>query len=157
MKPSTTLTVFIHEPDFGALCNHDGNIANRQNGMASAKENPNIPTAGPKLSPVLAASTSRVPMIGPVHENDTSVSVNAMKNMLNKPVVRSAVESILLLHDEGSWILNAPKNDTANTTSNRKKMMLHTALVDNALRALAPNRAEIIRPRARYITMIDTP
>ena len=31
-----------------------------------------------------AASTSSVPMMGPVHENDTSTSVKAMKNMLQE-------------------------------------------------------------------------
>ncbi len=88
-------------------------------------------------------------MMGPVHENDTRVRVNAMKKMLRSPVVRSAVESILFAHDEGRVMSNAPKKETANTTRSRKKIMLHTALVDNALSELAPNSAVMISPKAR--------
>ncbi len=149
MKPSTTLTVFIHPPERGALWSSDGNIANRQKGIASASEKPNMPTAGPSLSPVLAASTSSVPMMGPVHEKLTRVRVNAMKNMLSRPVVRSAELSILLAHEAGSFMSNAPKNDIANTTSSRKKMMLQVALVESALSELAPNMAVMSRPSSR--------
>ena len=87
-------------------------------------------------------------MIGPVHEKLTSDSVNAMRKMLMKPLVSSDFWSILLLHDDGSVISNAPKNDAANTTSKRQNKMLNIALVDSALRALAPNSSETIRPRA---------
>ena len=121
-------------------------MAKRQKGMASAREKPNMPTAGPSCEPELTASTRRVPIIGPVQLNDTSTSVKAMKNMLRRPVVFSAVLSILLLHDEGSAISNAPKNDMANTTSSRKKIMLQTALVERALRALAPKMSVMSRP-----------
>ena len=96
-------------------------------------------------------------MIGPVHENETSVSVNAMRKMLSNPAVLSALESTLLLHDDGSVISNAPKNDAANTTSNRKKKMLKMALVESSFNALAPNIDVTIRPSATYITMIDAP
>ena len=149
--------MFIHPPDLGVLCSHDGNMAKRQKGMARARENPSMPMAGPNLSPEVAASTSSVPIIGPVQENDTKVSVNAIKNMLMSPVVRSAVASILFAHFEGNFMSNAPKNDMANTTSRRKNMMLHTALVDSALSELGPNMAVTIMPRSRYMTMIEAP
>ena len=67
-------------------------------------------------------------MIGPVHEKDTRVRVNAMRKMLSMPLVFSDLASILLLHDEGSVISNAPKNDAAKTTSKRQKKMLNMAL-----------------------------
>ncbi|GHT56814.1 hypothetical protein AGMMS49982_23850 [Bacteroidia bacterium] len=117
----------------------DGKIANSANGIANAKPKPNIPTAGPAKLPMLAASTSKPPMIGPVHENDTSTSVNAIKKMLKMPVVVSALLSILLDHEAGKVSSNAPKNDTANSTSSAKKIRLNTALVDKSFSALAPN------------------
>ena len=125
-----------------------GNMANSMNGRASAVENPSIPIAGPQRLPIEAASTSKVPIIGPVHEKDTNVRVNAMKNMDSRPVVRSAVASILFDHDAGSFMSKAPKNEMANTTRRRKKMMLQVADVDSALSELAPKRPVISRPRA---------
>ena len=86
--------------------------------------------------------------MGPVHENDTSTSVKAMKKMLSRPVVLPAALSILLLHDAGNVISKAPKKEMAKTTSNRKKMMLHIALVDRALSALAPKASVTIKPMA---------
>ena len=96
-------------------------------------------------------------MIGPVHEKLTSDSVNAMRKMLMKPLVSSDFWSILLLHDDGSVISNAPKNDAANTTSSRQNRMLNIALVDSALSALAPNSSDTINPSATYITTMLTP
>ena len=116
-----------------------------------------MPIAGPRILPSLAASTSKVPMIGPVQENETKASVKAMKKMLSKPVVFSAAESILLLHDSGRVISKAPKNEMANTTSNKKKMMLHTALVARALSELAPKIIVMSTPRNTYINMIESP
>lgn len=136
---------------------HEGNSANSANGMARASEKPSMPIAGPNLSPLVAASTRSVPMIGPVQENDTRVSVNAMKKMPMRPVVLSARASIRLMNFEGSLMSNAPKNDTANTTSSRKKMMLQTALVDSALSELAPNRRVTTMPRSTYITTMESP
>ena len=87
-------------------------------------------------------------MIGPVHEKLTSESVNAMRKMLSKPLVSSDFWSILLLHDDGSVISNAPKNEAANTTSIRQNAMLKTALVESALSALAPKSIETTSPSA---------
>ena len=114
--------------------------------MASAMAKPSMPSVGPTMLPCVDTATSRKPMMGPVHENDTSVSVNAMRKMLSSPLVFSDFWSILLLHDEGSVISNAPKNDAANTTSSRQKKMLNTALVDSALSALAPKSSVTTRP-----------
>jgi hypothetical protein len=46
-------------------------MANNINGKAKANENPNIPTL--VIPPLDAASTKRVPTIGPVHEKDTTL------------------------------------------------------------------------------------
>ena len=67
--------------------------------------------AGAIMLPVVAVSTNNVPIIGPVHENETRASVNAMKNMLSIPVVESALESILLVHDAGNTKSKAPKKE----------------------------------------------
>lgn len=66
--------MFIHEPDLGALFSQLGNIANNVNGNAKASANPNMPIAGPSIEPDVAKSTSRNPIIGPVHEKLTRVS-----------------------------------------------------------------------------------
>ena len=108
-----------------------------------------MPTAGPKILSAVLTSTSRKPIIGPVQENDTSVSVNAMRNILSSPLVEEALLSTLFVHEEGSVSSNHPKKERANTTNRRKKKMLNTAFVDNALSALAPKIAVIARPRTR--------
>ena len=148
MNPSTTFITFIHPPDFGADLSSVGNMAKSAKGTARASANPNIPTVGAMMLPSVLTATRRNPMMGPVHENDTSDSVNAMRKMLSMPLVDSDLRSILLLHDEGSVISNAPKNDAANTTSSRLKKMLNTALVERALSALAPKSSETMSPSA---------
>ena len=91
MKPSTTLIVVIHEPDFGADFNHEGNIAKIVNGRAKAKAKANIPMAGANQLPVVVVCTSNIPMIGPVQEKDTSTSVKAIRKMESSPLVLLAL------------------------------------------------------------------
>ena len=43
IKPKTTFTEFVHEPDFGSLVNTFGKKANRVNGTERAIPKPNIP------------------------------------------------------------------------------------------------------------------
>ena len=83
-------------------------------------------------------------MIGPVQEKDTNTKVNAMKKMESRPVVLSALESILLVHLAGRTSSKAPKKETAKRTSMRKKMMLKTALVARLFKALAPKMLSLI-------------
>ena len=64
-KPNTTLTLLSQPPDFGKLFNAEGNMAKRVNGNARASENPNIPTAGPRRSPLSESSSTEL-AIGPV-------------------------------------------------------------------------------------------
>ena len=125
--------------------------------MASANAKPNIPMAGAMMLPVVAVSTNSVPIMGPVHEKDTSANVNAMKNILSRPVVASARASILLVHDAGNTSSKAPKNDMAKNTNRAKKIRLKTALVDKSFSALAPNIPVMASPNNTYITMMETP
>ena len=66
-NPRTTFTVFNQPPDLGKEFNQPGNIANNIKGKAKAREKPNIPTTG-AIPPLEAASTNKVPTIGPVQE-----------------------------------------------------------------------------------------
>ena len=131
-------------------------MANSVKGIAMATENPSIPMVGASMLPVDAASTSRNPMMGPVHENDTMVSVSAMKNIPPSPAA-AALRSVPVLHPEGSVISNSPKKDNANATNIRKKSMLTMAFVERAFRALAPKMRVISNPSATYTAMIETP
>ena len=88
-------------------------------------------------------------MIGPVQEKDTNTNVNDIKNILNIPVVESALLSNLVVQEAGNTISNAPKNEMANTTNNRKNMILKIAFVDKSLSALAPNIPVISNPITR--------
>ena len=138
MNPSVTFTVFIHAPLFGACFSHDGKRAKRVNGSASASAKPSIPIAGATIFPDVEKSTSRKPTIGPVHENDTMASVNAMRNMPSRPPVLLALLSSLLPHDDGSVISNHPKKERAKTTSRAKKKRLTYALVARSFSLCAP-------------------
>ena len=97
-----------------------------------------MPMAGPALAPIVAACTSRVPIIGPVQENETSASVKAIKNILNSPVAVSAFLSNLLVQEDGRVNSKAPKKEIANNNSNPKNNMLNIALVERLFNAFSP-------------------
>ena len=120
-KPSITLILFIQLPLRGALFSIVGNRANRVNGSASAMANPSIPIVGARIEPLVPTSTRRKPIMGPVHEKLTRVSVKAIRKILNRPVVFSALESTALLHEEGRVSSNPPRKLRPKSTSNRKK------------------------------------
>ena len=141
--------MFIHEPDFGACFNQAGNRANKVNGRASANANPNMPNAGASQLPLVVVSTSSSPIIGAVHENDTSTNVKAIRKMLNSPLVSVALVSTLFAQLSGSLISNHPKKDRAKTTSSRNRKMLKTALVDMAFSVSLPNSAVTSSPSPR--------
>lgn len=113
-------------------------MAKRVKGKAKAMAKPNIPIVGARILPDVDTSTNRKPIIGPVQEKETKARVKAIRKMLNKPVVDSALLSTALLHEEGNVISKAPKKLAANTSNIRQKKMLNTAFVDRAFRALAP-------------------
>ena len=125
----------------------DGNMANSVNGNANARAKPNMPIAGATTLPVVETSTNKKPMIGPVHENETKDRVNAIRKILNKPLVCSALLSTALLHFEGRVSSNAPKKEAANTISIKQKNMLKIAFVESAFKALAPKIKVIAKPK----------
>ena len=138
---------FIQPPDFGIDFSQDGNRANSVNGNAKAIAKPSIPIAGATTLPVVDTCTSKKPIIGPVQEKDTSESVNAIRKILNKPLVASALLSTALLHLEGSVSSKAPKKEAANTTSIKQKRILNTAFVESAFNALAPKINVMAKPK----------
>ena len=143
---NTTLKDVIQSPDFGALLSHCGNIAKSEKGSASAMAKPNIPKVGAKrLCP--AASTSSVPIIGPVQENETMTNVKAMSRILRNPPVERALLSSAVDHESGNVISKRPKNESAKTTNSRKKKIFTIALVLNSLRADAPKMIVINKPK----------
>ena len=143
-NPKETFTVFNQPPDFGIEFNQPGNIANNINGKAIANEKPNIPMIGAN-PPFEADSTSKVPTIGPVQENETTAKANAIKKIPTIPPL-SAFESIFVAHELGKTISKAPKNDKAKTTNKTKKIKLKVTLVDNSFKASAPKIPVIKEP-----------
>src|SRR5690606_38790600 len=115
-----------------------------------------MPTAGPSRSPLDAASTTSVPMIGPVQEKDTNAKLKAIKNTPSNPP-RSDCASILLTEALGKVSSNAPKKKAAKITKNRKNRKLKMPLVYNLLSASDPKVMEMSIPNATYITMINNP
>ena len=73
-----------------------------------------------------------VPTIGPVHENETSTSVRAIKNTPIRPPL-SDLESDLFTNQLGMVISNAPKNDAANTMKIMKNITFGSQCVANQL------------------------
>src|SRR5436190_23766662 len=134
-NPKNTFTVFNHPPDFGKVFNQPGNIANNMNGKAKANEKPNIPTIA-AIPPFEAASTNKVPTIGPVHENETIAKAKAINKIPIIPPL-SAWLSTLFAHLFGNMISKAPKNEQAKKTNKTKKIRLNQTLVDNAFSASA--------------------
>ena len=95
-KPSTTFTVVNHPPDLGIEFIQPGNAANRAKGKARANPKPPIPAVSCQAPPSeLRAPASKDPRIGPVQENDTRASVNAMKNIPKNPPMPSADATLL--------------------------------------------------------------
>src|SRR5690606_23469281 len=155
-NPSVIFTLFSQPPEDGRLFKRLGNMAKSVNGIANANAKPNIPIEGPKSSPIVAACTSKVPIIGPVQEKDTTANVAAMKNRPIKPPL-SALLSNLLASEVGRVISNAPKKENANTTKRTKKAKLKIPLVDRLLSASAPNTTVINIPNSTYMSIMDNP
>src|SRR5690606_22404467 len=110
--------------------------------------------AGPAMPPC-PAMTSKGPTMGPVQENDTITSVKAMKKIPLK-LPRPALESVLLVHEDGRVISKAPRNDKPNTTKMIKNTRFAIQLVERLLRALAPNTREISTPSMVKIRIIES-
>jgi len=130
-------------------------MAKSANGNASAIEKPSIPKRGPTgivprmvAPPPVAVSTKSVPIMGPVHEKETRVRVNAIKKIPTRPLL-SAILSDLFAHELGRVISKYPKNEMAKTINNIAKLMLNQALVESRFNASAPNTPVINNPSTR--------
>ena len=123
-----------------------GKRAKRENGRAKAIAKPSMPSVGAR-SDLPAASTRRVPMIGPVQLKLTITNVKAMNRIDRNPPVEEALLSSLVDQEAGRVSSKAPKKEAAKSSSKAKKMRLTTALVDSALRADAPKMTVISRPK----------
>ena len=148
MKPRTTFTTFIQPPLFGAFFSMVGKSAKSVKGRASAMAKPNIPIVGLRIEPpAVDTSTSKNPMIGPVQEKLTRVSVNAIKKSPMKPDALLARAFTLLFQLEGSVISKPPKKLAAKTTSKRNRKILNTAFVLKSFKVLALDSEVTMRPR----------
>src|SRR3546814_13062717 len=98
-------------------------MANNAKGMARARENPNMPVAGPSREPLLAASTSREPIMGPVHEKEARLRATAIKKMPVRPWL-SAFLSAKVVQELGKFNSNAPKKEMAKTTMITKQRII---------------------------------
>src|SRR6185312_11868112 len=120
-------------------------MANNAKGNARPTEKPNMPIVGPNKPP-RPAKTNNGPTIGPVQEKDTITNVRAMKKMPPKVPV-PALASVLLVHEEGRAISNAPRNEIPNMIKTAKKKRFAIQLVERLLRTLEPKMAEMSTPR----------
>src|SRR5210317_2513339 len=136
-NPSVTLTVFNQPHEEGSEFNQPVKASKRAKGMAKANENPNIPIAGPSNDPFDPASTSRVPIIGPVHEKLTKLKVKAIKKIPSIPHLFEA-SSALFTQLEGKVISKAPKKLAAKTTNKAKNARLNHGLVAILFKLSAP-------------------
>ena len=149
MKPNTTFTEFNQPPLFGIFWSTEGKSANSTKGNANTVEKTNIVRIGVQMSLVVdTAPMIAPPTIGPVHENDTKTNVSARKKTPSRPL-RSEFWSLLLTHELGRVISNAPKNDAAKTINTRKKMVLGSQCVASQLKmsavTVAPPTTRVIR------------
>ena len=87
-------------------------------------------------------------MMGPVQLKLTRLRVNAMRKMLSRPVVASALLSTLDVQLLGRVISKPPRKLAAKTTSMRKKRMLKKAFVERSFSAEAPKTVVMMSPRA---------
>ena len=130
INPSTTFTEFNQPPDLGSVCSQFGKMANNVKGNASDNPKPAMPNEscmGPLL--LLIAPTNSVPKIGPVQENETMASVNAMKNI---PAIFPLpdLDPALFASWPGNVISKYPKNERANRTKIAKKNRFSHAFVE---------------------------
>ncbi len=84
--------------------------------------------------------------MGPVQEKETNDKVNAIRKMLSRPLVASALLSTAVLHREGKVISNAPKKEASNSTSIWEMRMLNTALVECAFFSQATKKSVMAKP-----------
>src|SRR5690606_24756682 len=143
-KPKVTFTKLSHPPAFPSACNLLWKKAKSANGKTSAREKPNIPMSRPNRLPC-EANTNRLPIIGPVQENDTITKVRAMKKMPLTLLVL-ALLSAAVLHLAGNSISKAPRKEIPKTRNIKKNIKLASQCVANLLSASGPKISVITNP-----------
>ena len=123
-------------------------------GSAKVTEKTSIVRIGAQNAPDVAPMIAD-PTIGPVHENDTSTSVSAMKKTPGRPP-RSALRSLRLTIQPGSVISNAPKNDAAKSMKTMKKIRLGSQCVASQLKMSAVTASPPSRRVSRMIAAMGT-
>ena len=131
MKPKTTFTEFIQPPLFGNFWSKFGNMANSANGKAKATEKANMQRMGVQMAPCVDC-ISTVPTMGPVHENDTSTKVKAMKKIPPKFLVLCLL-SLLFNMLLPRVISKAPKNEAAKIMNTKKNIKFGIQFVASQL------------------------
>ena len=123
-NPKTTFTVFSQPPDFGKLPNKLGVKAKNINGNPRPNPKPNIAMDNIIAPPSEFNEVPKTnPNAGPMHENETIISVNAMKKIPISPPLFEAL-STLLVNLVGIVISKAPKNEIAKRVKIRKKKIV---------------------------------
>ena len=131
INPKITLTLLNHIPDLGKTFNEFGEIARKVKGNARETPKPSIPNVKSKAPDCdVILPTKSEPKIGPVQENETKQSVNAIKNVEIIPVEIFDALSILFVHELGNVISNKPNNDSANNMKTKKNKKFSIGLVE---------------------------
>ena len=102
----------------------------------------------------MAARTSKLPMMGPVHEKETTTRVSAIKKIPIKLPV-PALLSALVDQEAGNAISNAPRKEIPNTKKTAKKTRFAIQLVDKLFNAAGPKISVIKNPSNVNMTTID--
>ena len=122
-----------------------GKMANKVNGIAKAREKPNIPMIGFKKTPCDAAIRMD-PANGPVQEKDTKTSVKAIKKTPIKPPL-SDLASTEFTKPDGNTISNAPKKEIPKKMNIMKKRRFGIQCVLKKFAKLAPAKKASIVPK----------
>ena len=118
-NPMITLMLFNMLFDFTKMLSIAGKINGNDNPIAK----PINPMIGP-ITLTLQANSSTRPMIGKVDENDAPGKVNAMKNIPFR-LFDLAFFAIEFIHDSGSLMANAPRNEIPSIKNIRRKNTLN--------------------------------
>ena len=122
-----------------------GKTANKVNGIAKAREKPNIPMIGFKKTPCDAAIRMD-PAKGPVQEKDTKTRVKAIKKTPIKPPLYD-LASTEFTKPEGNTISNAPKKEIPKNTKITKNRRFGIQWVLKKFAKLAPAKNASIVPK----------
>ena len=94
-------------------------------------------------------------MIGPVHENETTTKVSAIKKIpIKLPVL--ALLSALFPHELGKEISKAPRNEIPKIKKIRKKIRLAIQLVARLFNAVGPKITVIKKPNKVKMKIIES-